>query len=234
MAPSKPPSKSIRTVHPQSKPQGISKSVKQPRANQAKAHRQPLGFLDLPGEIGNEIYRIHCTEAEPKPPLFDLSKRSRNQVVVQDALAWSYSQVHEELTSAVHYEEKGITAYVEDFDFRHIVTFLNKLSDMEMHELAEGLRAPEMKIVLSFSSTFTDNDCGVEFALLDRWLNRLVHPTKKGTNIVIDYVKAPTQRFIREDTLTQSFRLRCAEYARNDPRRTEASEIFYALSALTI
>lgn len=227
MAPCKSMKKLNMPSHPKSKPQGISKSAKMARTRHAKT-AQPFRFLDLPGEIRNNIYRIHCTDAESSS---FLSKRSGGRLEVQDALALTNRQIHDELTSTVQYKETGITAYVKDFDFRHIVTFLNKLSDTEMDVLVEGLWVPDMTIVLSFSSTFTGDDCGVEFHLLDRWLNRLTHPTKKGTNIITSYVRAADQPGIREQRLTESFRLRCNL---NDPRRVEACMIYHAVSGMTM
>lgn len=40
---------------------------------------------------------------------------------------------------------------------------------------------------------FLDNEFGPDMSLFSRWINRLVHPTKKGTKILAEYAMAPDQ-----------------------------------------
>ena len=71
-----------------------------------------------------------------------------------------------------------------DYDFRHIVTFLNRLSEAELKALplSGNLSSRKIQVELEFTSRPNENQ-----DLLIRWLKRLEHPTKKGTKIEAVY-----------------------------------------------
>lgn len=157
-----------------SKRKGISK----------KKSDKPFPLLDLPAELRNNIYE-KVLENQPK---VYLSKRTRGNLASQSALARVSRQVRNEFLPVMYLCAGEIIASVQNFDFRHIVTFLNRLSDKEMTALVETPSSRKMKIELTFTSSFRSNRFSEEFALLHRWINRLEHPTKRGTKIDATYV----------------------------------------------
>lgn len=74
-------------------------------------------------------------------------------------------------------------ASVNDFDFGHIITFLNRLSDLEIKDLLDVQSSRKMTVELSFSHRFSYSD----YDKLARWINRSQHPTKRGTQIDASY-----------------------------------------------
>lgn len=173
---------SIMPSRLKSKPPQISKTTKKPTNGKLRP-ATPFRFLDLPVELRDNIYQM-VLDAEPEAYL---SKRFRGRLITRSALAWVNRGIRSEFLSTVYVYAGNINAVVKDFDFQHIVTFLNRLSDKEMRLLVDGPSSRCLNIELSFSSTFTGNVESEAFHLLDRWLRRLQHPTKKGTNVLTTY-----------------------------------------------
>lgn len=90
-------------------------------------------------------------------------------------------------------------ATVKDFNFSHIVTFLNRLSETEVKGLTsvEAKSDRKMLIELDFGENTMFNfwpSAETPAQSLLRWARRTEHPTKKGTGIDITYVVVGTRR----------------------------------------
>lgn len=172
-----------------SKPRGVSKSKAKTKtqSKSKRASKQPFRFLDLPTELRASVYQF-VLQDEPKAYL---STRSRGTLITQSALSRTNRQVRSEFLSAAYIYTPQIKAYVKNFDFQHIVTFLNRLSEREMEVLIEGPTSREIIIELSIDRKFLENEFGPDMTLFSRWINRLAHPTKKGTKILTEYAMAP-------------------------------------------
>lgn len=81
---------------------------------------------------------------------------------------------------------------VMNFDFTHIVTFLNRLPDAEMRTLPMSSTAAKRSIIVELWFTWNSTR-QIEARpyspphMLGRWLNRLEHPTKRGVNVDLHY-----------------------------------------------
>ena len=82
-----------------------------------------------------------------------------------------------------------IKADVTDFDFRHIVTFLNNLSTGERNALPNITRPSTRTIEITLSVCPKEDWEYVDGDLLRCWLKRANHPTKKGTQVQFTYVR---------------------------------------------
>ncbi|KAK3725030.1 hypothetical protein LTR37_000540 [Vermiconidia calcicola] len=78
-----------------------------------------------------------------------------------------------------------IVAKVEEFNFRHVVTFFNRLSDLELNSLSASAQVSSRNIRIELQ---VRNPVIMDRQLLERWLRRTAHPTKRGTQIEISYV----------------------------------------------
>lgn len=87
----------------------------------------------------------------------------------------------------------NIVSSVKNFDFGHIVTFLNRLSDAEMGALIETSSSRKITIELTLTNSLR-RDFWTRFMerkhydMFKRWVNRLENPTKRGTQIDASYV----------------------------------------------
>ena len=82
-----------------------------------------------------------------------------------------------------------ILAIVNNLDFRHIVTFLNSLSDVQLAKLRKETHAwDDFTIELTFEGRFNPVEAR---KLLQRWLNRIGHPTKKGADLDATFIMSP-------------------------------------------
>lgn len=84
-----------------------------------------------------------------------------------------------------------ITAVIHDFDYRHVISFLNKLGEHEVRALS--VESERNMIFETHVDTVSVNrrkgDLGIGDApKLESWLRRLEHPTKKGTQLAISHV----------------------------------------------
>lgn len=92
---------------------------------------------------------------------------------------------------AVLYTSVDILTRVSNFNFAHIVTFFNRLQDSELNTLPLSVSRSDRRMLVSLE--FPLNRGGVRTfharleAHLNRWLNRLEHPTKKGVNVNVTY-----------------------------------------------
>ncbi|KAK0353524.1 hypothetical protein LTR91_022977 [Friedmanniomyces endolithicus] len=155
---------------------------------QLKADPSKVSFFDLPPELRNTVYVLvfastggvllsrqpyHRTIAPKSSTLLRVNKQIHNEFM---HAAWLLADIH---TTSL------------DFNFRHIVAFLNRHEDEELRALPSmhlpHRRAIFVEIIPSPQDTMRT---GVPM-YLDRWLNRIEHPTKKGTRVWYEYWGRP-------------------------------------------
>ncbi|KAK5740796.1 hypothetical protein LTR17_004386 [Elasticomyces elasticus] len=135
-------------------------------------------FLSLPAELRNLIYAFSAQESSAV-----LIHHARGRLISDSPLMRVNRQVRNEYTSVLYLTAPLITAHVRSWDFAHVVTFLNRLSDRELAALPSQQVPSERRILAKLHF-----DGPVLTERLDRWLNRREHPTKKGTSMVVSYV----------------------------------------------
>ena len=140
-------------------------------------------LLDLPAELRNLVYKS-VLEHEPNVILHPLA---RGQLVAQSPLARVCRQIRQELLPLVHASELPVIALVDDFDFAHLITWLNKLADSE---LATFRHIPESWCD-GWPETLPSRRVCVELRFhtstlyaphVNRWMKRLV-TAKKGAGL---------------------------------------------------
>lgn len=158
------------------------------RANGAAKKSLHFRLLDLPAELRNNIYE-KVAESETA----HLSVRTRGNLASASALSRVNRQIRNEFLPIIYICAPKIVARVSNFDFRHIVTFLNRLSEAELQTLPSVTRPNERKMEVELQVLCGAPQRGLldttnEGALLMRWLKRANHPSKKGASIDISYV----------------------------------------------
>ncbi|KAK3654175.1 hypothetical protein LTR56_004230 [Elasticomyces elasticus] len=131
----------------------------------------PSLLLDLPPELRNLVYEFvfASTGGVHLSP-----KAHRKHLACGSALNRVNKQVrHEFLT--VGELVVDIHTSAPNFDFRHIVAFLNRLSDKEMQALPSLTVPVQRKVIVDLQPSST-----MRPMYLERWINRIEHPTKKG------------------------------------------------------
>lgn len=84
-------------------------------------------------------------------------------------------------------EAGSIVAEVVNFDFRHLVTFYNRLSEREHKHLLGMSQGQEKRhIVVRLAFTYGYSEYTAE-DLLKRWVKRVAHPNKQGTEVYCSY-----------------------------------------------
>lgn len=144
-------------------------------------------FLYLPAELRNTIYEKVC-EGQPQAYLIS---RAKGHLACRSALPRVSRQVRDEFLPVLYLCACELIASVKDFDFRHIVTFINRLSDTEMKAILPTIDTPSLRLMtveLTFEHKLEyGNFLSPEYSLLNRWVNRMAYSTKKGTNIAVSY-----------------------------------------------
>ncbi|KAK5687452.1 hypothetical protein LTS10_001590 [Elasticomyces elasticus] len=154
----------------------VTKRTYVPVPNATTNNRSPL--LNLPPELRNQIFEYSAQESSAV-----LIHYARGRLISNSPLMGVNRQVRNEYTSALYLNAPLITAQILNFDFAHIVTFLNRLSDHELTALPSQQVPSERQIL---AKLHIDGPALTE--RLDRWLNRCEHPTKKGTSMVVSYM----------------------------------------------
>jgi hypothetical protein len=149
----------------------------QPRGSQ---EAQPFRFFDVPAELRNVVY-AYMVEGQTAYIYFDgyVTDISSYQFV-SEQFTNEYSAILAHCAGAIKVE-------VMDFDFRSVVTFINRLSAAELDNFA-SVTKPSSKIFRI--SLLLCRMRESEFAdgyLLHRWLNHAGHATKKSTRLDFDY-----------------------------------------------
>jgi hypothetical protein len=121
-------------------------------------------------------------------------KKGQLQLTDDSALPLVNDQIREEYARIPALYAGTIQAEVVDFDFRYIVTFLNRLSAVELNTLPNIAALSTRKIEITLSISPMEEWEFIDSHLLKRWLNRANHPTKKGTQLKFMYVRgAPVE-----------------------------------------
>jgi hypothetical protein len=178
--------------------------------------------MNLPAELRNLVYAEVARSRT--------AHLRKGMLTDNSALLYVNSQVHAEYKAMIQFAQT-IKTDVTDFDFRHIVTFLNRLSTAELNALP-SLTRPEgrsVEICLRFSYRLEGPDHG----LLRRWLNRASRATKKGTMVDFRYVlDLPAQKALRGAHRHWRWAVSSFRGAAEDVRaKEEATKILRPLSA---
>ena len=114
----------------------------------------PSRLLELPAELRNTIYAY---AAEGRTAYL---KKGQRQLTDNSPLLATNHQLREEYTVILLLYAKTIKAEVIDFDFRHIVTFLNNLSTGELNALP-NITGPQYKDNRNHTSHLPEGRLGV-------------------------------------------------------------------------
>lgn len=124
------------------------KATTQPSARSKKkrattsGHRQsqlPFRFLDLPAELRTQVLALYARDVGTAL----LNRTSRGQVSTGDAIGRANKQVREEYIGVLYEHARTTLAHVRNFDFRHVVTYFNKLNKAEVEALPVKAAEPE-------------------------------------------------------------------------------------------
>ncbi|KAK5733263.1 hypothetical protein LTR17_009872 [Elasticomyces elasticus] len=135
-------------------------------------------LLDLPAELRNAIYEFVLVSTGG---VLVSRSATRRTLASSSSLPRVNKQIRDEfLATAMLMAEVHTTSV--DFSFRHIVAFLNRLSDEELRALPTTKLLTQRKIIIHLHPSI---DSVEQPQYLERWLNRVQHPTKKGTDVTI-------------------------------------------------
>lgn len=108
----------------------------------------PFCFLDLPAELRAAILALAARHTGTAL----LKRNSRGVVSSSDPLSFISKQVRGEYLGVLYEHAQTTLAYVLDFDFRHVVTYLNKLNKAEV----KALPTQRMRSSTAISATIPD------------------------------------------------------------------------------
>ena len=166
------------------KPTTLKRKASRKRRNPGKPKPQkhnnqndgPFPFMNLPPELRNIVY---AEAAKDNVAVIEKSTFTDNS-----ALSQVSAQIHNEYMPILALNAKAIQTTVLDFDFRHVVTFINRLSAAELNALPSINKSDTRPIDISLRfnpfEAFHDYHLG-------RWLKRAGSPTKKGTMLYFRY-----------------------------------------------
>ena len=138
-------------------------------------------FMDLPPELRNLVYAEAASD--------QAAYLGKGTLTDGSALFRVSSQVHDEYLPILALHAKAIQTDVLDFDFRHIVTCVNRLAAAELNGLPStaGPRANTEPRSIEITLRFANSVFWPDDYLLRRWLNRAGSTTKKGTMLDFQY-----------------------------------------------
>ena len=187
-----------RKKHPLNKPikrAGIAQDGR--HTNSLRQNDEEWSFIDLPGEIQNEVYQAVLDQAGAY-----LVKNLR--IAMPTSLSLVSKEIRAQLLEHAMY---SVTARVTDYNFRDVITFLNRLPEEDIGLLRsktenpnEPERKPKLNLELVFSGQFRGFPRGSARGLsggslqhtgLPRWLNRFSVPSKRASNLELVYT--PTE-----------------------------------------
>lgn len=145
-------------------------------------------LLDLPLELRDIIYLMIIREG---PPL--RLSTWRKQLMTTSPLVIVNKQVRSEYLNAASLYG-NITTKVVDFNFRHIVSFLNRVPEPKLASFQTDHAPTSRTISIYF---FFRAKWNVGLPLLRRWYNRFNHPYKRGANTGFQYVLIKPNRYFK-------------------------------------
>ena len=162
-------------------PISYARSLVARKASSKNIHlRKVFPFLDLPAELRDNIYK-YVAEGET----ICLESRGRGNAISRSAMLRLNRQIHQEFMPILNLYAP-IVSRSQNFGFRHIVTFWNKLDDLELQSLLTTIDGPAVRSVhINISTDHYDSAHGV---LLRRWVKQAGYPAKKCTKIEVLYV----------------------------------------------
>lgn len=162
-------------------------SAREPAAKRSKPSSAPSAdaelkgnrsrLLDLPTEIFDMILELEAVRAGAYLNRRSSSLRSASSLMLVSR------HVRNQYLNVLNASASPIRTTVQNFNFSHIVTFLNRLSERELKSLPTVALPTERKFIIKLTPTQATNP-----EQLHRWLLRLEHPKKKGTAISADYI----------------------------------------------
>ena len=142
----------------------------------------PFRFLELPAELRMRIYSFVSCYCHAS---ICHHGKNKSKLVTKCPLGLVSKQVRAELIPVLYWHSNVVATKVQDFDFRHIATFLNRLSPAELAVLPDKHQTANTNcfcVFLRFSAT-----CPAHPKQLSRWLRRCKSPHKAGASIEITY-----------------------------------------------
>ncbi|KAF7185040.1 hypothetical protein HII31_13663 [Pseudocercospora fuligena] len=185
--------------------------------------QQPCHLLNLPAELRNLIY----SKVLEDYPAY-LHPRNNGRLVCASRLLGTNQQIRSELLSEL-YLTAPIYAQVYDWNFTHIVSFLNRLSTSELKTLPRKVYhgeepsrvvGREMVLELILSTLSRDEQSLLKSTSLDRcpdlekWIRRLNRKEKRRLTTDVRYKVSCTD----EDRFRNLVTLRCWESYLGDLR----------------
>ena len=160
-----------------------SSSNKKPKTTRGGKRTQKQNklfmFVDLPAELRNKIYEFAAEDETAA-----LCPKRRGRLTSKSPLSMVSHQIRDEYLGVLCMAMGEIKALVKNFNFRHIVTFLNRLTDAELNSLSTRAhpspRSIRFTVGINHISLETLED-------LQRWLRRFQSPDVRGSNIDASY-----------------------------------------------
>jgi len=149
-------------------------------------------FLDLSAELRNNVYDKIIEETCLVLP----RNNSNRPLGLSSAFARVSKSVRSEFLPLALHTTPIIRTEVRNWDFGHVVNFMNRIGDDEMERLVR-----EQRVIVNFSfSGDTANPSG-----LVRWLRRFEDDDKRGDGVTFDYI-CTNPKFSRQNWIMAGFR----------------------------
>ncbi|SMY20496.1 unnamed protein product [Zymoseptoria tritici ST99CH_1A5] len=143
--------------------------------------RSTFPFLSLPPELRDLVYQQIAGSTPvtlPGPP-------RKCKLVGRSSLLSTSRQIRDEFLGVLDTHATPIMTTVVDFNFSHIIRFLDHLSDRELHALptVDAPSSRQFCIRLVINERCPPNPEG-----LQAWLLRCENPDKKGSQVATKYI----------------------------------------------
>ncbi|KAK4506472.1 hypothetical protein PRZ48_000204 [Zasmidium cellare] len=145
-------------------------------------------FLCLAAELRNEIYSLVLQDY----PIAQIARYSgidnRPGLRTSCPLFYASRQIHKEMKSMLVAEATSIAATVHDFDFGHIITYFDNVSNLDFKALNQGNTSDSVSITLNLSFT----NPNAIWMTMDEWdgyvmWTHWVRETAEGVAVDVSY-----------------------------------------------
>lgn len=137
-------------------------------------------FFDLPRELRDQIYK-HVLESD------SLVTMKQRNFITKSSLVGTSSQIREEFLDAVLFYAPVINTTVRNHNFAHVVTFLNRLSEVQLKRFKSDATAKSHQRTIRITLTYSHTKQSTR-PQLNRWLDRFDDPNRRGAEIQFEYV----------------------------------------------